>query len=156
MKTCSFQGATPRSSIRGLFCEENEPEPTYRMSPCRALFCSCCRPTYTWRAFPRWRVVAFADSPMHRFVNGYTTYLNCPAVSNSRIDDNIHQQNAVFTLDVRHLEYHLRHDVSLWSFRLRRFNRRNTSFGHGLYAQRFYMTLSMLFFLSLSLSLPWR
>src|SRR5579871_3773851 len=75
MKTCSFRGAIPRSPTEGLFCNTQEPEARYRMVPCGNLSCSCCHlPS-------RSNVVDFhASSAQHQFVNGYTTYLNCPAV----------------------------------------------------------------------------
>ena len=76
MKTCSFRGAEPRSINEGLFCGKDEPQERYTMVPFGDLLCSCCHP-----GNPSWSVVDFVSSGMHQFVNGYTTYLNCPAVS---------------------------------------------------------------------------
>ena len=77
MKTCSFRGADPsRFNIIGLFCDQDEPEVRYTMVPCGDLFCPCCHP-----GNQLWLVVDFVSSGMDQFVNGYTTYLSCPAVS---------------------------------------------------------------------------
>ncbi|CAF1561793.1 unnamed protein product, partial [Rotaria sordida] len=32
----------------------------------------------TYKKSQPWPIVNFASSSMHRFLNGYTTYLNCP------------------------------------------------------------------------------
>lgn len=81
MKTCSFRGAQPRSINEGLFCGEDEPKAKYKMVPCGNLFCQCCHPINNYKKNETWPVVDFANSSKHEFVNGYTTYLNCPAVS---------------------------------------------------------------------------
>jgi hypothetical protein len=80
MKTCSFREADPRSNIEGLFCGQDESEARYTMVPCRQLFCPCCYPPYQHEPSQPWTVVDFVSSSMHQFANGYTTYLNCPAV----------------------------------------------------------------------------
>jgi hypothetical protein len=80
MKTCSFRGAQPRSILEGLFCGEDEPEARYAMLACDNLFCPCCHPSNNWKKTQAWPVVDFVSSSIHQFVNGYTTYLNCPAV----------------------------------------------------------------------------
>jgi hypothetical protein len=82
MKTCSFRGAEPRlNNIEGgLFCGNDEPQGRYTMLPCCNLFCPSCHPSNQWMKSKPWPVVEFTSSSMHRFVNGYTTYLNCPAV----------------------------------------------------------------------------
>ena len=80
MKTCSYGGAQPRSDIEGLFCGPIEPEARYSMDPCENLFCLCCYPYNQEEKIHQWPVVDFKSSSTHRFVNGYTTYLNCPAV----------------------------------------------------------------------------
>ncbi len=81
MKTCSFRGAKPCiNSEDGLFCGEDEPKAQYTMVPWDSLFCSCCYPRKHWSKSQPWPVVNFVSSSMHQFVNGYTTYLNCPAV----------------------------------------------------------------------------
>jgi hypothetical protein len=82
MKTCSFRGADPSQlNMKGLFCEKDEPVVKYQMVPCGDLFCSCC---YYSRNNPQrnqsWTPIDFSTSSTHEFVNGYTTYLNCPAV----------------------------------------------------------------------------
>ena len=80
MKTCSYGGAQPRSNIEGLFCGVDEPEARYLMYPCRNLFCLCCYPYNQSAKTQSWPVVDFISSSTHRFVNKYTTYLNCPVV----------------------------------------------------------------------------
>ena len=80
MKTCSFREAEPRSILEGLFCGKDEPKAPYELTPCNNLFCPCCHPRNHWRKSQSWSVVDFQSSSMHQFVNGYTTYLNCPAV----------------------------------------------------------------------------
>ncbi|CAF1266381.1 unnamed protein product [Rotaria sordida] len=79
MKTCSFRGAEPRSKIEGLFCGRDELQARYTLTPCGNLFCLCCHPLNSHKKTQKWSVVDFNSSSMHRFVNGYTTYLNCPA-----------------------------------------------------------------------------
>jgi hypothetical protein len=80
MKTCSFRGTELQSNMEGLFCEKNEPEAKYTLLPCNNLFCPCCHPINNQQKSQSWPVVDFISSSMHQFVNGYTTYLNCPAV----------------------------------------------------------------------------
>ena len=80
MKTCSFRGAQPPSNSEGLFCGLNEPEGRYVIQPCWNLFCPCCHPVNHSKKTNAWPVVDFISSSTHRFTNGYTTYLNCPAV----------------------------------------------------------------------------
>ncbi len=80
MKTCSFREAQPRSIIEGLFCGKDEPKAQYELTPCNNLFCPCCHPRNQWRQSQPWSIVDFQSSSMHQFVNGYTTYLNCPVV----------------------------------------------------------------------------
>ena len=81
MKTCSFRRAQPQSIDEGLFCHENEPERKYRMTKCPGTPCSCCFPCYQWDKSQQWPVIDYTASSSHRFINGYTTYLNCPVVS---------------------------------------------------------------------------
>ncbi|CAF1566022.1 unnamed protein product [Adineta steineri] len=80
MKTCSFRGAEPHAITKGLFCGNDEPHARYAMSPCVNPFCPCCHPSrMDDRTQNQLRPVAdFATSSMHQFLNGYTTYLNCP------------------------------------------------------------------------------
>ena len=81
MKTCSFRGAQPRSHLEGLFCSKDKPQANYSMIPCQKPFCTCCHPVNNEKKTQPWpAVVNFASSSMHQFINGYTTYLNCPAV----------------------------------------------------------------------------
>ena len=80
MKTCSFRDARPRSVDEGIFCGINEPEARYSMTPCQDKDCNCCYPYDGYEPTKPWTVVDFATSSTHRFLNGYTTYLNCPAV----------------------------------------------------------------------------
>ena len=80
MKTCSFRGAEPRSINEGLICDYEAPEVVYRMTPCGDPSCLCCYPCNIDKRNQSWPVIDFASSGVHRFVNGYTTYLNCSAV----------------------------------------------------------------------------
>ncbi|CAF3867923.1 unnamed protein product [Rotaria sp. Silwood1] len=79
MKTCSFREAESRSNIEGLFCGSDEHQARYALVPCADLFCSCCLPLHTYKKSQPWPIVDFTSSSMHRFLNGYTTYLNCSA-----------------------------------------------------------------------------
>ena len=81
MKTCSFRRAELRSIDEDLFCHGNEPERKYRMTNCTGTPCSCCFPCYQWDKSQQWPVIDYTASSSHRFLNGYTTYLNCPVVS---------------------------------------------------------------------------
>ncbi|CAF4688056.1 unnamed protein product, partial [Rotaria socialis] len=65
MKTCRFRDAEPCPSIKGLFCNDESPKARYSMVPCGTTNCPCCH--------------SIENSSNHGFVNGYTTYLNCPA-----------------------------------------------------------------------------
>ena len=81
MKTCSFRGADPsRFNNEGLFCGNDAPQPSYDLLPCGQESCSCCFPANQSNKSQPWLVVDFQSSSMHQFLNGYTTYLNCPAV----------------------------------------------------------------------------
>ena len=80
MKTCSFRGAQPRSLVEGIFCNQNEPEIKYRMRRCSDMPCASCFPRYQWEKTQPWLIIDFDASSSHRFINGYTTYLNCPVV----------------------------------------------------------------------------
>ncbi|CAF1623646.1 unnamed protein product [Rotaria sp. Silwood1] len=79
MKTCSYRGAIPHSTTEGLFCGKDEPQARYCVVPCGNLFCLCCYPKNSYKKNESWPVIDFVSSSMHQFVNGYTTYLNCPA-----------------------------------------------------------------------------
>ncbi|CAF1484015.1 unnamed protein product [Rotaria sordida] len=83
MKTCSFRGAQPRSDLEGLFCSKDEPQANYSMIPCQKSFCTCCHPVNNEKKTQPWPVVNFASSSRYQFINGYTTYLNCPATCNT-------------------------------------------------------------------------
>ncbi|CAF1575645.1 unnamed protein product, partial [Adineta steineri] len=80
MKTCSFRGAEPQSIVEGLFCGKDGPHARYTMSPCVNPFCPCCHPSRMGDGTQNQLgpVVDFDTSSMHQFLNGYTTYLNCP------------------------------------------------------------------------------
>ena len=81
METCSFRGADPSAfNSEGLFCENDAPQPRYDLHPCGSESCSCCFPINQSTKSQPWLVVDFDSSSMHQFLNGYTTYLNCPAV----------------------------------------------------------------------------
>ena len=71
MKTCSFRGARPRSLIEGLFCQET-PECRYTVKPCTQ--CALCVPIR----------LRFNSYQRYRFVNGYESILNCPAVCGTK------------------------------------------------------------------------
>ncbi|CAF3465460.1 unnamed protein product [Rotaria socialis] len=64
MKTCRFRDAEPCPSIQGLFCNDESLKARYSMVPCGTANCPCCH--------------SIENSSNHRFINGYTTYLNCP------------------------------------------------------------------------------
>ena len=81
MKTCSFRGAQPHGPNQGLFCETDEPIARYGFLACQRSSCACCHPTHV----EPWPVVTFSAQSKHCFVNGYTTYLNCPAVRLSKV-----------------------------------------------------------------------
>jgi hypothetical protein len=87
MKTCSFRGAELCPTSEGLFCEKNEPQARYTLQSCDNLFCLCCHPRNSSKKSQPWPVVDFVSSSMHQFINGYTTYLNCPAVCFQRTVD---------------------------------------------------------------------
>ena len=97
MKTCSFRGAHPSSiqaDIKGLFCGKDQPQATYKLLPCGSRSCLCCYPVNHEKKSQPWLVVDFSSSSTHQFVNGYTTYLNCPAVCFQVIFDSIsHTKN---------------------------------------------------------------
>ncbi|CAF3894475.1 unnamed protein product [Rotaria sp. Silwood1] len=65
--------------MEGLFCGSDEPQARYALVPCADIFCSCCLPLHTYKKSQPWPIVDFTASSMHRFLNGYTTYLNCSA-----------------------------------------------------------------------------
>ncbi|CAF1583837.1 unnamed protein product, partial [Adineta steineri] len=82
MKTCSFRETEPQSIMEGLFCGKVEPHARCTVSPCVNPFCSCCHDssaTGNGAQHQLGPVVDFNTSSMHQFLNGYTTYLNCPA-----------------------------------------------------------------------------
>ncbi|CAF1336786.1 unnamed protein product [Adineta steineri] len=81
MKTCWFRGADPTefNMKGGLFCEKDPPKARYKLLACGNLFCRLCHPMNHWKKSQSWSVVDFNSSSMHYFLNGYTTYLNCPA-----------------------------------------------------------------------------
>ncbi|CAF1082458.1 unnamed protein product [Rotaria magnacalcarata] len=80
MKTCRFRGAEPCSTMQGLFCNDELPQARYSMAPCRTNDCQYCHSMENQNQNPsRSAAIDFENSSQHRFVNGYTTYLNCPA-----------------------------------------------------------------------------
>ena len=116
MKTCSFRGAQPRSLVEDLFCQENEPEIKYGMTTCPGTSCSCCFPRYQWDKSQQWSVIDLTTSSFHRFINGYTTYLNCPVVSPILLTEIFSWLIIVVYayLDLFDEEYNLCNDMSLW------------------------------------------
>ena len=86
MKTCAFRGAHIRSRKNGLFyADDHDIEALYSFKACGYTQCSCCHPLNTGRTNHSWAVIDFNSSSIHHFLNGYTTILNCPAVSHSSI-----------------------------------------------------------------------
>ncbi|CAF1471338.1 unnamed protein product [Adineta steineri] len=79
MKTCSFRGAESHAIMEGLFCGKDEPKARYKLLACGNIFCRLCHPINHSKKSQPWPVVDFDTSTMHQFLNGYTTYLNCPA-----------------------------------------------------------------------------
>ena len=78
MKTCSFRGAKPRSIDEGLFCID-EPDIRYGLSPCNN--CPLCVPPYDVVTRQQQPIIRFGPSQKFRFINGYQTILNWPAVN---------------------------------------------------------------------------
>ncbi|CAF3973679.1 unnamed protein product [Adineta steineri] len=76
LKTCSFRGAEPHAIMEDLFCEKDE---RYKLLACGDIICRLCHPINHSKKSQPWPVVDFDTSAMHQFLNGYTTYLNCPA-----------------------------------------------------------------------------
>lgn len=81
MKTCSFNGAQPRTfdhqQPEGLFCI-GSPQARYAITPCGKSACECCHPPCPRRNST---AIEFSTPYVHRFVNQYEAILNCPAVS---------------------------------------------------------------------------
>ena len=115
MKTCSFRSASPGSDIQGLFCKANGPKATYTMTPCGQRQCTFCHPVLQHRDARSWPVVDFDASSTHRFVNGYTIYLNCPAVCSCHIFCS-NERRAYWHLDLHDNQHCLRDDMTVWSF----------------------------------------
>ena len=81
MKTCSYRGAEPRSTVEGLFSDDEEPNERHQMSPCGEQSCLCCHPLNHEKRRYRWLVVDFQSSAKDQFYKNYVSYLNAPAVS---------------------------------------------------------------------------
>ena len=82
MKTCQFRDAEPYPSIKALFCDNDElPKAKYSMVPCGTTDCQYCHSMKNNNQNSTSSIIDFENSSNHRFANGYTTYLNCPAVS---------------------------------------------------------------------------
>lgn len=114
MKTCSFDDAESQSASQTLFYEQGEPEARYKLVPCGIRTCPCCNSTDESMTNQSWKAIDFDGSSMHRFLNGYTTYLNCSAVSVRSnylyLSVTIHKS----ILDMWHTQYYLCHDMSMW------------------------------------------
>jgi hypothetical protein len=84
MKSCAFRGAQSRPSLSVSLFDDEAPTAVYDMSPCHRSYCVCCQaePCEMTRGDPASPVsVTFSEhGHMHRFVSGYETILNCPAV----------------------------------------------------------------------------
>ena len=50
------------------------------MVPCRTNHCQYCHSMENRNQTSSRSAIDFENSSQHRFVNGYTSYLNCPAV----------------------------------------------------------------------------
>lgn len=112
MKTCCFRGAQPRTAHTSLFCDHDPLEARYSLSPCHSPSCLCCHPLHVDRRSPSWAVINFESSATHRFLIGYTTYLNAPAVS---VDEEGSMKISVaMEVDMHHDEGRLCNDVSVW------------------------------------------
>ena len=150
MKTCSFRGAEPTSTTAGLFCDKHEPSAGYTMVPCGNLSCLCCHPINSGKKSQSWSVVDFFSSSMHQFVNGYTTYLNCPAVCFSQI---FQCNKWIIPFKFRHATHRISSILwhSMWSIWLCRFNCIYIVWCYGLYVclSSLNMTSSMLLFVLL-------
>ena len=98
MKTCTFRGSHPRTVSKitsqgegegegeeGLFCLDRF-DAGYLMLPCNNSLCTCCYQVLDISRRPS-SSVQFAKENGHRFVNGYSIYLNghavrdCPTIS---------------------------------------------------------------------------
>ncbi|CAF1551374.1 unnamed protein product, partial [Rotaria sp. Silwood1] len=79
MKTCSYREAKCDSTSEGLFCGKDQPQARYSVLPCGNQLCLCCYPKNSDKKSQTWPVIDFNSSSIHQFVNGYITYLNCPA-----------------------------------------------------------------------------
>ena len=115
MKTCSIRRAQPRSNTEGLFCVIDEPQATHAFVLCGDVLCSCCLPLHTFQKSQFWPIVKFASKSMHQFINGYTTYLNCPAVGTFGIVSTIEIHIICSTIDMFNIEHNLCSDMSMWS-----------------------------------------
>lgn len=80
MKTCRFRGSDPYPATQGLFCSDDGPFSKHWMLPCDKQECHGCYPINIHRRIQKWPVIDCVSSSKHQFVNGYRTYLNCPAV----------------------------------------------------------------------------
>lgn len=115
MKTCSFRDAVPWPKSEGLFCNTDEPQARYSLMACRNLFCRCCHPFNHYKRNQTWPVVDFIYSSKHQFINGYTTYLNCPAVGVIIILEYLMWYFYDCNLDMYDFECHLCFNMSMWS-----------------------------------------
>lgn len=73
MKTCQFRDAQPHSTIEGVFCNIDEPQGQYQFNQCHQNHCHLC---YSLNN----NDIDLNSSSIHKFINGYQTYLNCPVV----------------------------------------------------------------------------
>ncbi|CAF5093291.1 unnamed protein product, partial [Rotaria sp. Silwood1] len=58
---------------------KDQPQARYSVLPCGNQLCLCCYPKNSDKKSQTWPVIDFNSSSIHQFVNGYITYLNCPA-----------------------------------------------------------------------------
>ncbi|CAF3976512.1 unnamed protein product [Rotaria sordida] len=89
MKTCMFRGAMPQSFDEGLFCKADYPLIRYSFLPCYQPQCPLCQrsnviASSSSNTAPTSYVVEFNTYHSHRFQNGYTTILNCPATCQTK------------------------------------------------------------------------
>jgi hypothetical protein len=121
MKTCSFRGARPDASIQrtGLFCNK-EPQAQYSFRGCQSRTCTLCFPcARIQQSRGDVPVVRFSSNDEHRFVSGYRSILNCPAVRPTTLLTLPSLFDRLF-LVLLDQEHHLRAHMSMRPLRLHR------------------------------------
>jgi hypothetical protein len=134
MKTCTFRGAQPITDQQGLFCEEDVSDVRYGFHPCGQSTCIGCHAIDVHECHSSSPMVNFAACSMHRFLNGYTTILNCPAVRRRTCfrTRSFFLLSSIDPVELYDNEYHLLNDVSMCRVRLCRFHRTDARRSHGV------------------------